>query len=563
MARNADERRPPAPLTGERLAWVAAGAVTVFALLVRLVGLDHTPHIDEVYHVLAGRSLLDDGTLRLSPDGMFYTRARIFTTLVAGSMAAFGRTLEAARIPAVLAGALLAGAVYFGVRRHGNRLAAWIAAALVALGPIDLYLSQLVRFYTLHALLIWLVLLGVYALASRKMGVRSALGVAAACVAGLAVSYTLQPSTLLAVLGMGAAAAPLAAWLHRDRLRALPVAAWVVAAGLLAIGAGWLLLGDVGPRLLGAYRAPSPTTLGRSAGPRFYFDTFAGLFGALWAALPALAVIAATRRPRFVGFLSVFAAVVLVGASLSTWRHERYVYFALPAVYAVAALGISTLLAWVRDAWTRLFAAAGTAPERAPRLALVVTVVAAAGAAAFAAFTIDAVSYTYRMLTVDDADWWLGGHFRGEADWARAARSLEALGLPDGAVVASSPQKATYFLGDVDFILLGRALSGTDGAPREPDIDEQWNRPEVASADAISAIMACREAGVILVERREWRRAAGVPETTADRIERDARRLPIPEDTRLLAYAWAPDARPAAPPPGWSCAPQGGITRSD
>jgi hypothetical protein len=563
MARNVDERRPPAPLVGERLAWVAAGAVVAFAFLVRLVGLDHTPHVDEVYHVLAGRSLLDDGTLRLSPDGMAYTRARFFTTLVAGSMATFGRTLEAARVPAALAGALLAGAVYLGVRLHGDRVAAWIAATLVALGPIDLYLSQLVRFYTLHALLIWLVLLGVYALSSRTMGVRRASGVAALCLAGLALAYTLQPSTLLAVVAIGVAAVPMAAWLHRDRLRAVPVAGWAAVAALLAIGAGWLALGDVGSRILGAYRPPSPATLGRSAGPRFYFDTFAGLLGALWATLPALAVIAATRRPRFVGFLSVFAAVVLVGVSLSTWRHERYVYFALPAVYAVAAMGISTVLVWVRDAWARTFVGAGAAPGRAARLALVVTAVAAAGAAAFAAFTIDAVSYTYRMLTVDDADWWLGGHYRGEADWGRAAISLDALGLPDGAVVASSPQKATYYLGDVDFILLGRALSGAGGAPREPSIDEQWNRPEVASADAISAIMACRDTGVILVERREWRRAAGVPEATADRIERDARRLPIPEDTRLLAYAWTADTGPAGPPPGWSCAPQGGITRPD
>lgn len=531
------------------------------AFLLRLIGLDHTPHVDELYHVLAGRSLLEDGSLRLSPDGVLYTRALPFTYLVAGSMALFGDGLAAARLPAVVAGALLAGAVFLAVRRYGDPLAAWLAAGLVALAPTDLYLSQLVRFYTLHALLVWLVAIAVYALVSEpaRLDRRSLLLVAVAAL-GLPLAFRLQPSTALAAAGIAVAAAPVAAWTHRARLRSAPAWAWGLGAVAFAAAAAWLVFGGLGAKLLGAYRPDDAVVVGRDPGSRFYFDYFSRLLGGLWDALPLLALVAASRRPRFVVYLGLLALVSFVGVSFSSWRHERYVYFALPAVYAVAALGFSTVIRWVRDALgVRL---AGVLPRARSRLAATgLTALGAFAAAAFAAPTIDAASYTYRMLTVDDADWWLGGHFRGEADWGAAAAALADRLAPDVTLVATSPQKATYYFDDLDFVLLARAVPRRGGYPAEPGIDRQFDRPEIASADAVLAVMACRPRGVIVSETREWRRPVGVPSGTADVIERHARPVALPSGARILAFAWSPAEAPAAPPSGWACGPGGGVVR--
>lgn len=543
-------------------AWLAAAAVALAAFVIRLVGLDHTPHFDEIYHVLAGESLLRDGTLRLSPDGPPYGRARLFTFLVAGSMALFGETLVAARIPAAIAGALLAGAVYLSVRRYGDPLAAGLAAGLVALAPTDLYLSQLARFYSLHALLIWGVAMGVFALAAGAARPdRRGVAIALATVAGLAIAYHLQPSAALACGAMAVAAAPVAAWTHRRRLRRVPRRAWAAAIAAAGVALVWFALAGPAGRWFAGYRNPGSIVIGRDPSARYYFDYFGRLFGVLWAAFPVLAAIAVTRRARFVTYLAMFALVSFTAVSLSTWRHERYVYFALPAVYAVAALGLSTAFRWLRDAWEARLLRGGQPAARARRAAFAIAAASALAAAAFAAPTVDAAAYTYRMLTVSDADWWLGGHFRGEADWERAARSLAGMDLPHGAVVASSPNKAAYYLGDIDYILLARAVPRVDGRFQEPGLDRQWNRPEVASADAVAAVMACRPSGVFVIERREWRRPQGVPDATADRIEGHARALAVPPDTRVMAFAWGPGDAPAAPPAGWSCGPDGRASR--
>ncbi len=569
MDRNASVGTAPGPPLGTsasaagsaRTAWLTAGGLALGAFLIRLVGLDHTPHFDELYHVLAGESFLRDGTLRLSPDSPPYGRARLFTFLVAGSMALLGETLVAARIPAAIAGALLAGAVYLSVRRYGDGAAGLLAGALVALAPTDLYLSQLARFYTLHALLIWGVAMGVFALAAgaARPDRRSA-ALALATIAGLAVAYALQPSAALAAGAIGIAAAPIAGWTYRRRLRAVPPRIWALAIAVAGLALAWLALAGPGGQLLAVYRNPGSVTIGRDPGARFYFDYFGRLFGVLWAALPVLVAIALTRWPRFVAYLAVFAFVAFAAVSLSTWRHPRYVYFALPAVYALAALGLATAFRWLRDIWEARLLRGGRPAPRARRAALAIAAASAIGAAAFAAPTADAVSYTYRMLTVSDADWWLGGYLRGEADWGRAARSLAQMDLPDGAIVASSPNKAAYYLGDFDYILLARTVARADGRFREPSLDRQWNRPGVASADAVSAVMACRPSGVFVIERREWRRPEGVPDDTADRIERYARPLGVPTDTRVMAFAWGPRDGPADPPAGWSCGPGGQVS---
>jgi hypothetical protein len=60
-----------------------AAAVALIALTVRLIQLDHAPWVDELFHMLAARSLLTDGTLHINGT-VEYTRAWVFTWLLAG-----------------------------------------------------------------------------------------------------------------------------------------------------------------------------------------------------------------------------------------------------------------------------------------------------------------------------------------------------------------------------------------------------------------------------------------------------------------------------------------------
>src|ERR1700712_590095 len=125
-----------------RSAAVAAPlAVFAIALATRLIGLHHTPYVDELNHVMAAHSLLAHGTLELDPGGEPYTRARLFTYFVAALFRVFGASLVVARLPAVLAGAALVGVLFVWVRRVAGSGAAWVAAMLFCFQPQSIYLS--------------------------------------------------------------------------------------------------------------------------------------------------------------------------------------------------------------------------------------------------------------------------------------------------------------------------------------------------------------------------------------------------------------------------------------
>ena len=147
--------------------------LAAIALAVRLPHLGSaTPTYDEFYHLLAARGWLASGSFHIG-DG-YYDRALLYTRIVAESLRAFGDTMVAGRIPAVLAGTLWAVAVFAWTKRKGGAVAAWFAGMLLAVDPGAIHLSQWVRFYTLHGLLVWIGAICVYALVTEPFRLRRA-----------------------------------------------------------------------------------------------------------------------------------------------------------------------------------------------------------------------------------------------------------------------------------------------------------------------------------------------------------------------------------------------------
>jgi hypothetical protein len=518
------QRPERAGIAGDTRALAGAFAILVVATAVRTLGLGHTPHFDELYHVMAAESLLQDGTLQLA-DGVPYVRGRLFTFLVAGSFAMFGEGLTAARLPALLAGALLCALVFLWVRRHHGPLAAWIAGLLVCFAPTSLYLSQQSRFYTLHALLVWTGAAAAYRLATDPAALRS-IGTWAGLAASFWIAYTLQPTTLIAAAAVaaGAVAVSLPRWARRPRR------AHALLLGVALVGGGAALF-VVGPDLWERFRWAAPWGGHLRDEPRFYYSLFANQYPALWPTLPVLALAAAVRNRKAALFLAVTFVATLATMSLAAWKHERYIYFMLPFAFALAAMGVGQILSWLwsafSDDWARL------------RLWHRVGVTAVATAAlGFLLAAQDAVSYSYRMLTVSDAEWWLPWYYRGEPDWERAAPLLAADAPSDRVVMATSKLKALYYLGDLDYVV-GREPLLT-GAGLQPDFrrEDQLGRPVVYSAAAFERIMACAPAGLVVIENASWRNSLRVDDSLAAFLETRTEPVPLPDELRLRAFRW-------------------------
>ena len=183
-----------------RVIALGAAVVFVFALSVRIINFQHEPITDELYHLLAAESWVNDGSLSIA-DGE-YRRASAFTKIIGVVYSVSNGNIDAIRIFCILIGSLLIAAVYAWTRRHTGAVDAAIAALLFALMPGAIFLSQHIRFYSLHALIFFLLAVGTYATMTNPMSLARRLGIFSALTLLTLLGVHLQVTTLVGLGGI-------------------------------------------------------------------------------------------------------------------------------------------------------------------------------------------------------------------------------------------------------------------------------------------------------------------------------------------------------------------------
>jgi 4-amino-4-deoxy-L-arabinose transferase-like glycosyltransferase len=510
--------------------------IALIALGLRLIHLDHTPQVDELNHVLAARSLLSDGTLSIA-GGLPYPRAWLFTYLVAGLFRAFGESLVVARLPSVVAGTMLALAVFVWVRRAAGRGAAWTAGLLVALAPQALYQSQQARFYALQALAFWIGAALVYEAEARSVARRHRIGLAAA--AGLALAFALHLQQITA-----AGIAALLAWLAARRAPALVAAIWRhpqrlwLAGGLAILLSGsvaWLVQSDAAARAWSLFRYADVWAEGGRGEVRYYHWLLLDQYPTLWTLLPVGCLLAWLVNGRAAVFCALMFVIPFTFHSLAAWKSERYLAYAMPMFFALWGMAIAGAAGSLGGRLGQ--AVAGWPALRARGRSRAAAAALLAGAGLFAAAVNSAFPTTFKMLTVSDGDWQSAALLRGEPDWGAGADSLRRTVPSTVALVASSDLKALYYFGRLDVILSATQLA------RHPEftVSDKVRRPMVASAEAMRQVLASRPNGIVLIERAHWRSPAGVPEPTADYLEAHTCPVVVPVPWKLVVFRWRRD----------------------
>jgi hypothetical protein len=506
------------------------------AFALRLVQLDHAPHIDELYHVLAARSLLEDGTLFINGTQP-YTRAWAFTYVVAGLMAVFGDSLVVGRLPALAAGVGLVVAVFLWLNAVAGRTAAWVAGLLVCFAPVALYHSQQIRFYTVHALFLWIAAAAAYAAATGSRGRRRTAILAAGTVACLAIAFHLQVSTLVAI-------SALATWLVLYRggdIVRWTVAggrhrAWIVAgatAAVVGVTAG-VAVGGAAAEVLRIFSMVDVWAEGDRHYLRYYHDRFLHQYPTLWTLFPVAVLLAASRYPRPALFCLTMFAIPFVVHSLAAWKHERYLFYALPFFFAVWGLAVAVALPWIRERIDAVIRHASPLPRRTAGAAVTA---ALAAAVLFAAAGNSASMYTYRMLTVSDEDWKLSGAYRGEPVWDRALPVLQAEAAEADMVMGFAMVTTLYYLDRLDLGLSATEVQrGTSTA--EFSVAAREGVPVISRAESVRLVQSCVPSGLVIAGVRGWRNTWGVPPETAEYIESSMEHVALPENLGLQVFRW-------------------------
>lgn len=543
------------PATSRAFPILEVLALALMALLVRLANLDHTAYVDEMNHVIAAGSLLREGAPLLD-SGAEYVRARHFTWMVAGSMAIFGETLSAARLPSVLAGTLLVVAVFVWVRHAFGRWEAWTAGILLLLAPQAIYHSQLARFYGFQALYV----LGVAWCAWRLAGLASWRSPQAPLLAlgGLLLAWGALSVQFSSLVGLGAIGTwlvgALAVRIFRTGLhRTRPVASMLGLGSLVVAAAAWLHFSGFG---IGAIRMFDQADLWADAqrsNVRFYHDHLLSHFPLLWAAFPVIALVALRRRPSLASLWLLVFAVVFGVHSVAAWKAERYVFYVLPFFFALTGVVVGPLLRWLHQEFTRGVVDLLGAGHR--RVAAAAGVGMLTVSLLFAAWSNSAFPYTARMIMGTDATWPFPVLYRGEPDWGAVGGELGDRIDNAGIVVVSSEQKPMYFLGRGDLLLSVHYMNDDRTGTPGPEFSRNWKTgvPMIHLPETVEMVVACHPSGLFLIERNHWRQPWSVPGPVADRIEALAQRVPLPEGWRMLAFEWEHgadfegDATPCSP----------------
>lgn len=519
-----------------RKATLGLGALLALTAGLRLWHLGYAPTYDELFHLLAARAWLDGGTFCIADCLQSYDRGASFTVLVAGAMALFGESIEAARLPSVFAGTLLVLAVFLWMRRYASTRAAFIAAALCAVSPELLAWSQVSRFYAMQALLVWGGVALLYA-AVFERDARRRVAALLGSLACLAVSWELQVSTLIPIVGLGLW---LVGWLYtqRGRVSARTRAALValaLVAGIIVVASQWSTIELYWQR----YRGETNLIhVDERTNPFYYHAWFVSMYSFLYALLPLAILVSLAARVRPAALLTVSFGVAFVAHSFGGFKGDRLILYAFPFFFGLWGIALAEvvppLVEYGREAVRRVSGISRRGWLNAA------TGILLALSFLFAALNTGALQTTIRLLTVPSAQWTSAPWYRGHTDWEAVEAELQPIVDTVDVVVSSAVLKTLYYFDETD-VSLSRTQLFTPGVDvYEPEFWRDWRhgRPVISSPSSIERLVSCYPSGLVLVEAGHWHLPAVVPPETAETIERVTTPVALPRGARARAFVW-------------------------
>ncbi len=517
-------------------------AVFLFALAVRLYGLAEAPlHFDEYYHVFAAHGWNEEGRLAILAGE--YHRTALYTQFVAVAQQLLGDTLAAARFPSALFGAALTAGVFLWVRMEASWLAAWLAGLLVAISPDLIAISQMVRFYAPHGLLVLVAAVCGYMLTVRwaVLGIAAKALLAVAILVSLVIAAYLQPTTVIAAAGIAGGAAICIAialgWQLPQSRNARILLLLLIVGGI--VGFGILYAAGVLQPLWTEFRSAALWNAENRNAVAYYHWHMKGSFGPIWLLFPIAIVCAATRAPRLTVFCTALFAVAFILHSLAGMKNLRYIAWALPFFFIVWALAIPVMVEWVyRQARMAAERALGL-PEN--RFGGIFQHLVAGGVVALAvlAVTVD-FSKPWRSMgevanafvATDER----AANAKSHAAWQQV-RAIVADRLAAGAIVATPNEfLALHHLGRADVVISrSRLLEG----PKPVDFtrDHRTGIPVISTTESMLAVMACTEQGLVVVDQGHFPVAHTVTADMAAELTRRTTRV-TPIESLVHVFAW-------------------------
>jgi hypothetical protein len=512
--------------------WAMALAVFVLSFALLCVGARTRPlQYDELYHLLAARSWAADHGLAIAEGE--YRRARLYTILTGLAIKALGWSPLVGRLPAIAGGAMLVTLLFAATEKIAGRRTAVIAAFLLGMSQDLAATAQFARFYTLHAVTIWIFARNTYLLsASRCSSPLRQMLRAITAVCALLLAFHLQPMTAIGAVAAVAASISIYATDH-GRLGRLP---WMFAAAAVAASAALVTAISMGlfEQAYAMLRSAPPWAARAASRPTFYYAVLTGSLGWMIHLFPIALLASWSRVPKPALFSALYLAVALGLHSAAAMKAPRYIFYLSPVIVMLWAVAIdrwcTCLTGWLERSFVNL-----SVPARRFRFVLLAIAIATPALIGVPAYRSEAVALLHAARgTAALSD---GDPVDEDIDWTPFVPVLRRMAAVDMFVTADD-LRALHYLGGYDLLLSRTVL--WDQTRREFGRDGRTGGHGISTVRSLAQTMRCYRSGAILISNRRWR-SADVGNEVADFIERTTTRMALPAGLRMRAYRWKTD----------------------
>jgi len=511
--------------------WIAPAMIFAGCVLLYALNLDRFPFHDELYHILAARSMLLTGEPIIA-EGI-YERVLLYTWMVAKLFGFFGESLAVSRLPSVLAISAVAALMFIWLRKVADTRAALIGSLLFAISPFAVETALFTRFYALQTLCFFIGALLLYATFEGTKKYRRYYPVIA--IVPLLGAVYFQSTSLIGLTAICAwiALRLVSMWIHstgeeRTKLNKI---------GLTLIGSATLVLVTListgyWQHILSLYtNAP---LFSESKANKFwiYLVYYLQNYPTLWPAIGLITIAALAHRNKPALFACVCFVVSLVLTSLAAAKGLRYIIYAQPFVFILFGIGISAImgpaLTWLRSVHGQL---ASRFPVRR-RLASFFSTALLSAAISVLVLANPAVARSLSFL----------GDFsippdRPRTNWMAAYEDIKPW-LEDADIVVTMQElELLYYYGRYDILFSASRLAEIpEGVDFDPDY--RTGRPVIQSAQAVQQLFDCYSKGIFVTNRLRWRHPDYIPTPIANLIVTKTTQLELPQASQVLAFTW-------------------------
>jgi len=429
-----------------------------------------------------------------------------------------------ARIPALLFGMLATAllSAWMGVR------VGWIAAVAVAcifvMSPMTLNSAVLVRFYTLHTLLMAMLLLFWYEATAWQRTPRNLVIVVVVSAGLIWLGLQFHDLTQITILSGLVAIVMLLVYDHRTFvlgvasrrpiLTALGLVAFVALAGYIAIRV------DIMTLLRGTLPLWSVSKANNYA---YYLSALSVELPFIWPLFPLMLIACFYERPRIAVFCLSAFVVSLVVNSIAAQKATRYFYHAYPMFCILWAIGFQRLFMLV-FIQLRAHRGAGLSTALIMLGVLSVSLISAHEVKRGIKLVLNKGQADDSIPVVNEPDWSLSLPRIGEL-----AQSVDTL-------VVTSGVKGQYTFGKFDYEMSTTVVQETDTG-QEFGNDPRTNRQVIGQPESVQQIIDAEGQALFVLEDRMMNKQYSSPVESVSVLNRNCEAIDLSKTGSQLS-AW-------------------------